>query len=334
MNALHPRREPTAPPRAAAEAAPVPALDSLLTGTTARVTMADGKRVSGRVVKFDGPGRTLEFAWDGINPALPIAFSNLRAVEVLDSVEPFHRAGSRRCFVEFGDGTALALNAAMIAECGYGLFVFGPGRGSRLRWFFPSEAIAGFTVANTKTEVEEPGRRPRAGMGPGPEVCTLEQLREALERHRMMRHLRIGDALLQEGLITVEQRDAALAAQRSECHKQLGAILVESGALDPLQLRRVLVAQLGVPVANLDRLVPEEAALALLPAELARDYRVLPLRRAGVRLAVALEDPLDWATLKAVETITNLKIDPVLASRDPLDRALRRYYADGERHAA
>jgi len=133
MNALHPLREPAAPTRVEAEIAPVPALDTLLDGAGARVTMADGKRVSGRVVKFDGPGRTLEFAWDGIVPALPIAFSSLRAVEVLDSVEPFHRAGARRCFVEFADGTALALNAAMIAECGYGLFVFGPGRGSSLR---------------------------------------------------------------------------------------------------------------------------------------------------------------------------------------------------------
>jgi hypothetical protein len=309
-----------------------PSLDTLLVGVTARGTMADGKRFTGRVVAFDGRARVLDFACDGVVPPLPIAFSELRSLEVLAGPQPDARPGPRRCLVEFADGSALALAAAMVAECGYGLFVFGPGGGSSLRWFFPNEALARFTVGNAAASPDTP--KGWNGGESGPDVCTPDQLRAALERHRLMRHLRIGDALVQEGLITIEQRDHALAVQKTQCHKQLGTILVEAGMLDPVKLRRVLVMQLGVPRVNLDKYVPDGDALSLLPSEFAWEYRIMPLRLAGARLAVALEDPLDWATLRTVETFTGLKVDPVLVSCAQLELALKRHYPMASRDVA
>lgn len=157
-------------------------------------------------------------------------------------------------------------------------------------------------------------------------AVTADQVRTALERGKTMRHLRLGDALVQDGLITLEQRDAALAMQRSQCHKQLGRILVEAGLVLPEVLRRTLVDRLGVPRVDPIRFDIQPDAIALVPAETARRLVAIPLFRNALRLTVALEDPMDWLVIGELERATGLKVDPVVASPAELDAALRAHY--------
>ena len=157
---------------------------------------------------------------------------------------------------------------------------------------------------------------------------TREQLDGALVRRKTMSHLRLGDALVQEKVITAAQRDAALATQAADRRKLLGEILVESGAVTREELRRVLAEQLGVPSVNLATFPYESHAAEVISAHLARKYRVMPLFCTQTRIAVAIENPLSWEALQELEHFTGLKVDPVMAAHGDLIAAITKSYGE------
>lgn len=142
-----------------------------------------------------------------------------------------------------------------------------------------------------------------------------------------MSHLRLGDALIQERLITVAQRDAALAAQALDRGRLLGEILVDAGVVTPEVIRRVLVDQLGVPSVSLGSIGHEPDAVAAVSAALARKYVAMPLYRSEGRIAIAMENPLWWDALKELESSSGLAVDPIMATRHELLAAIGVHYS-------
>jgi hypothetical protein len=157
-------------------------------------------------------------------------------------------------------------------------------------------------------------------------ITTRAQLDGALVRRKTMSHLRLGDALVQESLITAAQRDAALAVQAGDRRMLLGEILVAEGAITRERLRRVLSEQLGVPTVNLANFECDRDAIGAVAPELARKHLVMPLYRTGARIAVGIENPLSWEALQELERCTQLKVDPAMASREDLVAAIARAY--------
>jgi len=160
-------------------------------------------------------------------------------------------------------------------------------------------------------------------------ITTREQLDGALARRKTMSHLRLGDALVQENLITAGQRDAALAVQAGDPRKLLGEILVADGAVTREKLRQVLAEQLGVPTVNLAHFECEPDAIGAVAPEVARRHMVMPLYRTGTRIAVGIENPLSWEALQELERSTQLKVDPAMASHEDLVAAVARAYGAG-----
>jgi len=160
-------------------------------------------------------------------------------------------------------------------------------------------------------------------------ITTREQLDGALARRKTMSHLRLGDALVQENLITAGQRDAALAVQAGDPRKLLGEILVADGAVTREKLRQVLAEQLGVPTVNLAHFECEPDAIGAVAPEIARKHMVMPLYRTGTRIAVGIENPLSWEALQELERSTQLKVDPAMASHEDLVAAVARAYGAG-----
>jgi signal transduction histidine kinase len=167
---------------------------------------------------------------------------------------------------------------------------------------------------------------PRGGDLSGQDIATRAQLESALLRQKTMSHLRLGDALVQQGLVSVQQRDDALATQLLHRGKRLGEILVEAGAVSEESIRRVLVEQLGVPSVSLGRIGCEPDAIAAVSAAFARKYVLLPLYRTSGRIAVAMENPLWWEALKELESSTGLMVDAAMAPRADLLAAIERHY--------
>ena len=218
------------------------------------------------------------------------------------------------------------MERATVIESDNGLFVFTLRDGEpALRWIVPADVLSRFAVGETRPACASSRPAPAENVR-AMRIRSPEQLRAALDRQKTLRHLRLGDALVQDGLITLEQHDEALALQRSECHKPLGRILVEAGFVDAETLQRVLVEKLGVPRVDLRAFAAAPDALAALPADVARKHRALPLHRSAVRIAIAVRDPMDWAALGELARATGLKVDPVLASGEEIDAALHRHY--------
>jgi type IV pilus assembly protein PilB len=122
----------------------------------------------------------------------------------------------------------------------------------------------------------------------------------------------IGDLLLAEGRITREQLDRALADHR-EHGTRLGATLVRLGFISEHDLARAVARQHGMPAVDLSTFEADPKLVQLVPAELARTHLVLPLKRDGRTLTVAMVDPSNLGVIEDLTFITRCDIFPVIA---------------------
>ncbi|GAX88492.1 GspE/PulE family protein [Effusibacillus lacus] len=141
-----------------------------------------------------------------------------------------------------------------------------------------------------------------------------------------MTRKRLGDLLLEFGLVTKDQLDQALAEQKVT-GQPLGEVLIQRGAISEDQLIEVMEFQLGVPHVNLEQYEVDRSIVDLVPEELARRYKVLPVKRRGNRLTLAMIDPMDYYAIDDIQMTTGLQIDPVIATRDSIQKAFTHYYS-------
>lgn len=136
---------------------------------------------------------------------------------------------------------------------------------------------------------------------------------------------RIGDLLVESGLISEEQLQNALKEQR-ELKMRLGDVLITRNYITEQQLIEVLEFQLGIPHIQLYRQKIETKIINIIPKKLAEQHLVLPIRTEGNKLIVAMADPLDYFAIDELRMTTGLRIEPTIASKDELTRAIKRYY--------
>ncbi len=138
---------------------------------------------------------------------------------------------------------------------------------------------------------------------------------------------RLGDMLVEEGVITEEQLSAALERQRLLGKKRLGEILLESGLITEAKLVEVLSRQLGIPSISLSKYRPDLEVLRAVPEELARKYRVVPLFRTDSGdIAVAVEDPLNVLAMDELRLILGVDLKVFIAPSSEVRRALDVFY--------
>jgi type IV pilus assembly protein PilB len=136
---------------------------------------------------------------------------------------------------------------------------------------------------------------------------------------------RIGELLVQQGLVTGEQLSKALDdARRSGT--RVGVSLVKLGYVEENDLTRVLARQYSVPAVDLERVKLDPRVLRIIPAEVALKHLVLPLRRSGRTLTVAMANPTDLGVLDDLKFITRFDVEPVVAGEFTLRRIVEREY--------
>jgi type IV pilus assembly protein PilB len=136
---------------------------------------------------------------------------------------------------------------------------------------------------------------------------------------------RLGDILVREELISPEQLQRAQEASR-KTGERLGLLLVKSGVLSEDELTQFLSRQYGVPAINLGEFEIESEVIALVPRDVARKHRLIPMSRSGNSLIVATADPSQVAALDDLHFLTNLNIEVVVASDASISEALTRYF--------
>ena len=139
------------------------------------------------------------------------------------------------------------------------------------------------------------------------------------------RMARLGDRLIAEALITREQLAQALAVQKGTRDK-VGTILVRLGLLTEERLLGFLAQQHNVPSITLGQVVIDPEVLRLVPGPLAEKLEVLPIKRIGNTLTLAMADPTNVLALDDVAFMTNLQIQPVVASQVDIRKAIERLY--------
>ncbi len=136
---------------------------------------------------------------------------------------------------------------------------------------------------------------------------------------------RLGDLLVNEGLISQEQLHRALSEQKGS-NEKLGTILVRLGIINEDQLIGFLSRQYGIPSITLSQLDIDSDVVKLVPAQIARKYEVLPVKRTGNALTLAMADPTNVFALDDVAFMTNLQVLPVVASQGAIRQAIERIY--------
>jgi type IV pilus assembly protein PilB len=136
---------------------------------------------------------------------------------------------------------------------------------------------------------------------------------------------RLGELLLENGLLTPEQLETALAVQRRE-RRPLGQVLLAQGLVDEKALAGVLSLHFDVPQIDFARARVEKDALALISESYAREHTILPIRVNKDELEVATVDPGDLALFAELKVLTRKRIKPVLGVKSQIDQAITQSY--------
>ncbi|MGE7908897.1 GspE/PulE family protein [Lysinibacillus xylanilyticus] len=135
---------------------------------------------------------------------------------------------------------------------------------------------------------------------------------------------RLGDLLVESGVITNEQLEFALTNKTKE--EKLGDFLIKENILTEQQLIEVLEFQLGIPHIHLNQYSISPDLLQLVPAELAKRTNIIPIRREKNKLFIAMADPMDYFAIEEVRMATGCQIETSIAAKDDLYRTLTKYY--------
>ncbi|WP_330961424.1 GspE/PulE family protein [Photobacterium sp. 53610] len=137
---------------------------------------------------------------------------------------------------------------------------------------------------------------------------------------------RLGDLLVEEGIVKQEQLDRALDQQQSTGRK-LGDTLISMGFLSEQQLLSFLSRQLDIPLIDLNRVSVDSEAVGLLPEVHARRLRALVISHKVDTVRVAMSDPADLAAQEAVlNQLYQYRVELVIAPERQLISAFDRYY--------
>ncbi|GGG04657.1 type II secretion system protein E [Paenibacillus aceti] len=136
---------------------------------------------------------------------------------------------------------------------------------------------------------------------------------------------KLGELLLESGIITEAELQAALEEQRHS-RRKLGDILLSQGAMTEHQLIEVLEFQLGIPHVTLSRFQIDPKLAQIVPETLARRYQALPIRADGRKLMVAMTDPLDLLVIDDLRMSTGFTIEPAIISQGELQLGIARLY--------
>jgi type IV pilus assembly protein PilB len=140
---------------------------------------------------------------------------------------------------------------------------------------------------------------------------------------------KLGDILVREGLISPDQLRKALSEQKST-GMRLGYTLVKLGFVEETEVTKMLARQYRMPAVDLSRFEVDPKIIKLLPPDIAIKYTVLPLKREGRTLTIAIADPNNVTAIEDIKFITRCDIFPVIAGEYTLRNAIDRYYQQSD----
>jgi type IV pilus assembly protein PilB len=141
----------------------------------------------------------------------------------------------------------------------------------------------------------------------------------------MRERKRLGDMLLEAGKISLAQLNRALETQR-KTKRRLGEVLIDQGLLTEDEIADVLAQQLSLERIDLEKTFVEQDIARSIPKEVALKYTAIPIYMRDDKLVVAMSDPLNMFAIDDICFITQKKIQPAVATKQQILKAIEIYY--------
>lgn len=158
---------------------------------------------------------------------------------------------------------------------------------------------------------------------------TVEQALQTAETNPdLPRNARVGDILVDAGLVTRNEVEAAMVMQQDGRKKRIGEVLIEQGLINEAQLLSALATKFGMRFVDLENQIPSLEALASIPHQLASQLQVIPLQLRKGTLVVATALPNDPTIGDSLRLSTKRPIELVVARTRQITEAIERFYPD------
>jgi type IV pilus assembly protein PilB len=138
---------------------------------------------------------------------------------------------------------------------------------------------------------------------------------------------KIGECLIQAGLITEDDLRTALL-EHKRTGERLGVVLVRMNLATEKQIAKALAFQLGFPYINLSENPPDQAAVILIPKDVALKRICVAVGLEKNLLTVAMSDPLLFSLVQDLEFQTGYRIKQVVSTRGDIVDAIETGYPD------
>lgn len=148
--------------------------------------------------------------------------------------------------------------------------------------------------------------------------------------------LRLGDVLVNSGVLSEEQLEKALQLQKGSGRK-LGETLVDEGLVTEENIVRALSSQLNLDTVDLQNVTIDDNVLSLIPVNVLKKNKMMPFEYSAESmniLRVAMSDPMDMNAIDDINIITNLQVEPVVSTTRSIMLALDKYYGNAEVNSA
>lgn len=140
---------------------------------------------------------------------------------------------------------------------------------------------------------------------------------------------RLGDILVEAGLITSEQLQEALGKQKV-LGKRLGKVLVETGMTNEDSIATTLARQMNIPYLNLNEMTVPPEVLTTIPEGIVRSHNLLPVRLTGNLLQISMADPLDVFIIDEIHYQTGYELEVAISPESQVEAAIRHYYGTSD----
>lgn len=129
---------------------------------------------------------------------------------------------------------------------------------------------------------------------------------------------RLGEMLVDAGYLTSDKLLESIGEQKKSGLK-LGQFLVRQGLVSEKQIVELVSEQLKIDTYDSGKHPLDVSLSEVIPQDVAKKYRVVPVRRKGNLLTIAMDDPMDISAVDAIEIFTNLEVEAVIATEKEVD---------------
>lgn len=334
--------------------------NAVKSGSAAVVHMEDGKKLVGNIEYFDTENARIGLLQKGNSAIIDIAFKKIKILHIPEPRQWMDEQSAaaklkdgltlppstQEFEVFFKDNKRLPGDTISFRTDNHGVHLF-PKQGENkfVHAFIPFEAIASYRVGEhlgkilvdsklvTEKEVkssladqQKNREKPLGEYLTAKAIVSPEELTKALAQQKSMPQMKLGEILIGENLVNEQQLQEALAEQKANKGTPLGEILVNKGLVTTTDIQQSLAKKLGIPFVDLRKFQITPDVLKTVPKDLADKHKVIPLFKFDDKLAIAIENPLNWGALDGLRFHTGGHIEPVMATAKDIAWAFSFYY--------